>query len=414
MKQQYTNDIMRIFNVNSLIFTVLNMVFVLLKYGSTHDFMFIWISVVLFFCHWAKRKYKKSQYFAPMIMLIPIAWLRALSDIVFLVIVVIIAMYFLVGRLEAYNHSVVLSEFKMGIVIICAIIGLSILSQNFNYVKNFSVPYILIYIISTIILLRTLRYLEYGGQSQKINKMNYIYTSIVTALSLILCNQIILNAVKNFLILVISVIKLLFTWILQSLEGIATQIYLIYHRIFSSAPDIIMDKSENEIIESLKSFENSNIDAPANEVSSQIFTNIISVILIIVICYIIFKIYSRQGKIKSIETKYTESKEFIFKESKENRRRLKRFVDFFKIKSKEEKIRLYYSKFVKNCEERNIQILPSDTTKDINIKARAVYDSKLIGEIREIYIRVRYGQYKVDGITYKKFVKCYTELMKNT
>ncbi len=89
---------------------------------------------------------------------------------------------------------------------------------------------------------------------------------------------------------------------------------------------------------------------------------------------------------------YTEEREFMKKTNKKKRRRW-----FFREKYPEdlkEQVRFFYRRYLEKLKNKDIEIAKSDTSFDINKKAKEVFNHG-IDDIRKIYIRCRYGNKKV-------------------
>lgn len=65
------------------------------------------------------------------------------------------------------------------------------------------------------------------------------------------------------------------------------------------------------------------------------------------------------------------------------------------------------------CQAKKIDIKNSDTTLQINDKAKEYFDSNIIENIREIYIKVRYGGWSPDNTVKKEFYQLFKSLTKH-
>lgn len=378
-----------------------------------NNLIFFWIVSTFFVSYLGKKRNEKWKFLAPVIMLFPLVWLRESSEIIFLVSIVIIAMGLLWGRVDHYSYSTISEEFKKSIVIMGIFLFLCAITNQLSLFNNFSAAYGLLYFVTTVMLLRSLRYMEYNGESSKINRINLRYAISVIFISFILSTQWVLS----FFTKVLTVIKAyydkaiisLFSGFFLFLGRIAESIYWFLYRatmksgIEEQAPQV----SGN--VDALEMFEDLNYVPRVFQ--NQIFTNLLLIILILLIGYSIFRIYARKSRMEIIAEDYTESREFIFKERDQRYKLINRIKGYLKPKTNEEKIRQYYQKFLEACKAQRIELHKSDTSRDVNLKAQALYDPILLEEMRTIYLMVRYGECKIDTTTYNQFLGSYKKLL---
>ena len=95
---------------------------------------------------------------------------------------------------------------------------------------------------------------------------------------------------------------------------------------------------------------------------------------------------------------------------KTNKKKRRRW--FFREKYPEdlrEQVRFFYRRYLEKLKNKDIEIAKSDTSFDINKKAKEVFNHS-IDDIRKIYIRCRYGNKKVtkeDVDNIKIYMKTY-------
>lgn len=93
----------------------------------------------------------------------------------------------------------------------------------------------------------------------------------------------------------------------------------------------------------------------------------------------------------------------------EVKRRLKA-KNLFRPKDIREQIRYYYKKYLSKLDKKGIDIIVSDTSLDINIKAEKDMDKEVIDGLRDIYIEARYGICEVDKTKAEKMKKLYKKV----
>jgi len=411
MKERSINDIIRIISISSFIFAVLNSIFSLFGMESANNYLFIWISTNLLYFYLMNKKKDHWKYISPLVMLLPVVFLREVHEFLFLALVVLLAQFFLQGRID-YRYSTVTEEFRKNVLVLAVIYGFSMLVGAMSLFGKYVAPYIFIYLITSIVLLRTLRYMENMGNAEKINKINLRATLGIIILSMGTSNEWVLKILKSILVTIKAgydrVINFIFAWLVVPLAYLMDRYFRFDLRVLREGKDDPEQIGLSGILE-LRQVSIS-VGSEAAELINQLILNMILAILIIGVIYIIYRIYAKQAQKEIIAGEYVESKEFIFKERKKEEGFFRRLTNFIKPKSNEEKIRLYYKKFLENCQEYQIEIRGSDTSLDVSKKAQYIFDPIIMEKMRKIYIRVRYGQQKVNTSTYEEFKGYYKEL----
>ncbi|WP_261487155.1 hypothetical protein [Acididesulfobacillus acetoxydans] len=88
---------------------------------------------------------------------------------------------------------------------------------------------------------------------------------------------------------------------------------------------------------------------------------------------------------------YRESRESL-RPLRERTSRFPRKFGLFAGRNRAETIRHYYERFLSLSLKRNISLLHSDTTSEIEKKGEEHFDKGVLKDMRAIYIRVRYGE----------------------
>jgi hypothetical protein len=313
---------------------------------------------------------------------------------------------------EGLSYYYFLDQFRKGIYICLALFIFSLLSFNFRIFESVSALYIIIYLVSSVILLRTLRFLEYNKDNKIVNRLNSIYsiTMILSAfvLSLDYVRHAMVKAIAYVYSSVIDIIFYIFWWLIYSV-GIA--ILSILRFLMSLGNSSGSDKQQitsqgNQGFNISNEHYKSLLEVFFNNYFIGIFLKVVIVCLAIYILYRM--LYNMYTPVKSKE-EYVEDREFIFSEKKANSL-IKEIVNFLKSKNEYENIRYYYRKFMKLCIDKKLQIEKSDTTEDINRKSRNVFDKVNLEEFRNIYIKARYGDSKIDRDMVEKIISHYKNL----
>lgn len=139
------------------------------------------------------------------------------------------------------------------------------------------------------------------------------------------------------------------------------------------------------------------------------FASIVKTILIIILTaaliYIVYKIIIKLGNRNYVGEGFTEEREYIKKEKKKDKVfNIEKYPKEFG-----EQIRYYYRHYLEKLRRSDIEILETDTSLEVNEKAKEVFDEEIEG-IREIYINTRYGGKYVDASTVEEMKNLYRNL----
>lgn len=417
MKDNYTIDLIRVLNILAFVFSTLNMVFLVFVEGRSNGFLFIWFSLALFCGFMLQKKYPIFKKLTPIFMLIPLLWLRAIDEVAFILILTAISTYFLNRGLVLSSYGYLVDEFKKGTMVIGVILLLSYIANDFISFNNLAAPFVLIYLITSVILLRSLRYLEYSNDVAKLNRSNIRYAAIAVLTSLILSNNWALTQLKNVLRFIKSIydwiLIVAFSWLFDLIGLLAEKIYnfiLYLLEKYGGEVDVPQEEIVGEAYSDIEKIINIDYEAYIN--NQKYLSIILGGLTLILFCYLIFRLYAKQANKKVVVEDYIEKKEFIL-DNQGFKQIFNRVINYVRPKSNEEKVRIYYKKFLENCKINNISIIRSDTSMDVALKAKSQYDYSLMEEMRRIYIAVRYGEERVDSKTLNTFKGYYKELVKD-
>ncbi|MCX7942382.1 MAG: hypothetical protein N2516_04715 [Dictyoglomaceae bacterium] len=307
--------------------------------------------------------------------------------------------------------------FKKSLPIIFIIIFTSIFlryyPEKFSNIERFVLPYIFIYLVTSVLLLRVLRYLEYNPLDKGLLIINLRYTVIIILLALILSFPSIRNVIFSSFSKIFQFLVNIFTivfGILFIIVGYFLQKLVYYIILFLYSKNII--KSEHQVIESLSSrLENILRLFMGQKKLSWTFldtfiTIVFSSLIILLTIILIFGLLKRNNFISKNKETYKEEKEFIFPK--------KNIFQSIFLKIKREKdlniVRIYYKRYLKESTKRGIEILPSFTSLDIYEKTKHIFNPEILTRMREIYIYVRYNIKIPSSDLVKEFLSLYKKL----
>ncbi len=410
----------------SLVFGIFG--FLLSFIGNLHytEIFYLWAVLSSFIIYRLSSK-KIITFLLAVLPFLPSIIIRDTLDRVFVVTVGLYSLYLLSRIIKRLTYGSVVEEFEKVLPIVVTITVVSIaISLAFpdkaNIYNSIVLPYFVVYLVSAVILLRTLRYIEYSSSENKdMNKVNLIYSVGIIFISFLL-------SLPTIRLILWRGISIGFTYILSGfLMGLAWFVFAVFFifdkiidllgRFFKpekrELPEIKLDELSSRILNMTRMGENKEPikEKVATSSTNQILVIILSIVVILIVVYIVYTLFRRyESRRKPKEEDYIETKEFITIKKEEGPGVLKRILDRLRPKDPIEKIRIYYRRYLLMCKEREIGLKESDTTLDIYSKSKDFFNKEVLPKIREIYIRVRYGLENPSNETVKEFISLYKRI----
>lgn len=309
------------------------------------------------------------------------------------------------------DHTTFLDESKKGFIVIAVLLVLSLEKKEAFLKINDLAPFVLVYIVSCITVLRIQRQREHTSENKLISRLNYIYSFSLILLAFLLgaessrkfiwkalvglwylVPRAILNSLPHIYLAVMYVLVKPFELI----------IYLIkLAKAFFAGKTLIMD--ENVLLKN--AFE--NIDPYEARMTALLHNKIIpfivwAVIISLTLLFLV-KFFQARGEKRNKNERFEEEKEFLIGENKGTPGFVKRAAEYMKFRNNNELIRLYYSKILKLCLKKQVNLESGDTSLDVNRKSG--FDPTRMEALRDTYIKVRYSDYTANKNEVKEFAK---------
>ncbi|MCX7884974.1 MAG: hypothetical protein N2448_08110 [Caloramator sp.] len=405
--------LIEIINFYSLVFSILNLISIFLGSIKSNSLLFIYITAFTFILYKSKNKNKQLLFFLLFPAFLPYLFFSSINYIFFISTINFCSYYFVLKIVDNINYSNASEHFTKTLYLLSAIIFIGLLSGKIHALNLVCAPYIFLSLISSITLLRTLRNIELNAMNKKINRINLIYSMIISLSSIILSLDYLRKGFYSILLktyfILTELFMYVFYWVLLFIGYILSFLIIILRKLLSrlsvnnvkiQMPVTPIENIKTKDYKSISNFINSNL------VLNFLFKGLFFLLII----YIIIKIFKRYNiKNKELEI-YTEKKEYIKIEKNNPLGKIKSTVLFKKTKDYSDQIRFYYLKFIKKSIKNKIEIKNSDTTFEINQKSSKIFDTEILNSIRDIYINVRYGSFKPDKKTVKIFIENYKKL----
>lgn len=384
-------------NLVALFLIPLNSVYAVFGYNNSSSLIYLWLCIIGFLINYYSKKKSKLIFLAIVVSFLPLITASSIEELIYLAVYCIITILVILRGRSVIRYDIELDMFKKGIYICIGTFIVSTAIGGIGLFSNYSAYYVIIYLVTSILLLRNLRFIEYNKDSSEGKRINNSYSIIIVIFSFILSisyvREMVIKIIKGSYLFIINLFMYLFSWLITGIAYVMSiVVYAIIEFLNKLGPnpqklEIILQPSEAEAakMEQGEVFVDKLLNNP-------IYNIIVRAFIILIVVYIIMRLFKGFMNNVSEQEEYSEEKELILRKAETDKSVKKVFLDFLKPKSYNEQIRLYYQKYMSKCLDRDIEITEMDTTEEINNKSQIKFDKKLIDDIRNIYIKIRYGE----------------------
>lgn len=384
-------------NLVALFLIPLNSVYAVFGYNNSSSLIYLWLCIIGFLINYYSKKKSKLIFLAIAVSFLPLITASSIEELIYLAVYCIITILVILRGRSVIRYDIELDMFKKGIYICIGTFIVSTAIGGIGLFSNYSAYYVIIYLVTSILLLRNLRFIEYNKDSSEGKRINNSYSIIIVIFSFILSisyvREMVIKIIKGSYLFIINLFMYLFSWLITGIAYVMSiVVYAIIEFLNKLGPnpqklEIILQPSEAEAakMEQGEVFVDKLLNNP-------IYNIIVRAFIILIVVYIIMRLFKGFMNNVSEQEEYSEEKELILRKAETDKSVKKVFLDFLKPKSYNEQIRLYYQKYMSKCLDRDIEITEMDTTEEINNKSQIKFDKKLIDDIRNIYIKIRYGE----------------------
>jgi len=377
--------LMKIINNFALVFAVLSFLFAGVG-GKLTDFSYIFLCVVVYIAFHYKSK--KTVYIGAMLgLVLPVFYAESFLQILYAVIAGSIALLYIRQDCATLDYLSFLDEFTKGRAILGVLLGTATLFFRLTLLGQTSGYYILLYLITAVLLLRSLRNRHYGEGDATQGRIDGALTATYALMALLFSSNSFITFVTRLLQSVylgaVEQVASLLAWILQPLEpGFvmmvmwADRCWTAFHQYYGAGYRATSSPIQGELLARA---------APIYEIVGML----IKTLMLAGLVWLAVKVFIRQYRWVRTMDQYTEIKESI---TDVKRLDLKSYLlSKFKPRTSKGRIRAYYAEFLQLCCKRQIALKGGDTTHDISNKAVSAFEKDAVLGLRNLYIRVRYG-----------------------
>lgn len=394
----YSILILEIISIVSLIFGVSN---IFLNYTSINlTFpIYLWTILIVILVGILE---KRSKLYRGLLILevLPILYFKESISLWFLIAIIVLIYIYIIKGLNKGQYGELTRRFKLSYMLIAIGALFGILSKEFRLNINSSIIFFVIYLLSSIVFIRSLRHIECGMDMRQIKRINIRYIIGISIFSVVVAidniRNTILFIIKNIYNKIIDIILFILYYPLKLILS-------ILYKIFMKSSGLPMESIDLDGTVDLSTMEYYYEDIIPSELLVKIFNIIVGSLIFILLMYIGYKILRRVGDRKHNGIEYIEEREYINRSRKIKRIFIKRYP-----KEYIEQIRYYYRRYLDKLDKHDIDIKESDTSLDIQMKS--IKNFRNVDKLREIYIKARYGNNEIKKEVVDEMKKVYKNL----
>lgn len=402
-------------SILSLFFSIVNFAAAVTYEPKASYGTFILVLLVVYVNEAMKLKGSLWPKFLLAALCIPFFWAGNLNDVIYYLVIGFYASYISLKPARIITYINCTEIFKRGAFITVAMLVLAMAFSNIAVIEEVTIPYSIVYFVSSVVFLRTLRYTEYNRNDKRINEINIKYSALITLAAFLagikFIRETTLTVLDTIYQFIASIFMKLFYWVLI---GIAYIVQLIIDLIKSIYENKLTEQGEAAEKESIGNSDALSKDFADNIISffneNQVAAIILRILVFSIILYIVIRLIKTKKRTESFQEDYKESKEKVDINGRGSEGYARKFSELLKPKSPAEYIRFYYRKYLILSIKKDIDITKKDTTLEIQQKTERLFNRNVLDKMRDSYIKVRYGGQTVDKKDSKEFRKYYDEI----
>lgn len=382
----------------SLVSFIYSLILMFISFASIDKMILIFSWIIMVGAIFALLR-KKSKFLdiGFLLILLPLKIYNDKSAIFLMTVTAIFTYIYVIKSLMKGNYRHYVYKLKLSYLIYIPLLFISMwLGEDLEGSINYALPFIVIYLVSSVMLTRLIRHLDANMDIGKIRRTNIKYLLTIFA---------------GFSIIVFNELR---ESIIDILDRLLTAIYYPLYKLLENFkfPDKMkvtvenfFNHNKNRTVPQDSDIE--NVEIIIDEVAQtnpEIGRRIIIFILFVAILYILYRLFIKAGGKAYKGVEYIEEREFI-----KDRKKRKLFNRERYPKEPKEQIRYYYRRFLEKVKRNDIEIEKADTSFDVNKKANNIFE-KGIEKIREIYIESRYGDKEIDKNRVEEIENLYKNL----
>jgi len=392
--------ILEIISITSLLFSIYSNIF---NFTNLNNYFILFVWTVIISSIYGILQFKahndKTRLLL-VLLLLPMAIFKSKSSIYFIILLAFSLYLYLTRRLISGDHNNYVDSFRNSFFIIIGLLLFSFIGDLVYRFTDFSIPFLTIYFLSTIIFIRNLRYTFVGMEKENVRKLNLRYLILLSIASILIT----IEGLRDFLFRILNSIYNLIIEILISIFYYPLSLIILALDKFTNwILSLLGMDMDDEIVDStMEEMENIVYQVKEHPILDLVF----KIILLITILYISYRLLKKRQSKKKYSPDYIEEREFMQRDEYRERRRFR----LGRPKGYKEQIRFYYKKYLNKLLNKDIKIEKYYTTEDINEFGKERFSYSIIEKIREIYIKVRYGNDEGNSAEVEEIRNLYRDL----
>ena len=392
--------ILEIISITSLLFSIYSNIF---NFTNLNNYFILFVWTVIISSIYGILQFKahndKTRLLL-VLLLLPMAIFKSKSSIYFIILLAFSLYLYLTRRLISGDHNNYVDSFRNSFFIIIGLLLFSFIGDLVYRFTDFSIPFLTIYFLSTIIFIRNLRYTFVGMEKENVRKLNLRYLILLSIASILIT----IEGLRDFLFRILNSIYNLIIEILISIFYYPLSLIILALDKFTNwILSLLGMDMDDEIVDStMEEMENIVYQVKEHPILDLVF----KIILLITILYISYRLLKKRQSKKKYSPDYIEEREFMQRDEYRERRRFR----LGRPKGYKEQIRFYYKKYLNKLLNKDIKIEKHYTTEDINEFGKERFPYNIIEKIREIYIKVRYGNDEGNSAEVEEIRNLYRDL----
>lgn len=367
---------LEIISIVSLLFGVLS---IFLNFTTT-NYMFLSYIWLIFLSLSAAILYGKNKGYRFLLVLgsLPLIFFRERIAFTFFLLTIIIIFVYIQYGLNKGVYEELVRRFKASFLTLGGLSILAIMSTSIRETIGQSILFFIIYILSTIIQIRSIRHLESGMDPRTLRKINTRYIVFMSIFSI----TAVVDSIRNSIFMVIgNIYQAIMNFFILIIYYPVNLVLRLIDYIFRSRGNQVENLEIDPTIDQAPDFTYEQGETP--ELLVSIISFLVSALVIVLIIYILYRILRGLGNRVYSTIDYSEQKEYI----KPKKRKRKLFKEKYP-KEPREQIRYYYRRYLEKLQKKEIVINEDDTSLDIKNKSKNEFTET--EGIRNIYIEARY------------------------
>lgn len=395
---------LELLSVTALLFSLL-LIFMEFATLEVMALLFAWELAVSLFYYYS-RNWAKIFRSSALLLLAPLfVFFNNRAALAFLVITGPLLLLYLERFLQKGSYDDYVDNFKRVVAVYAVAFFIRWGLADIGGDVNEAAPFIFVYFLSSIVLIRSARHIEAGMDIRRLQGTNIRYL-IFIATAFIVASVDEVRQIAGFMVLMF--IRLLFSPVLLLLQLFGWFLGIL-GRWITINPFWWVDLSKFLGIEGF-----GGEVPPAEGIKEtvmpawlNILGKLLPALLIGLGVFVLYRLLVRVGQGGYQGLDYVEEREHLKREARGRKRR-------FRLKDRlprhpSEQVRYYYRRFLERLVTERVDLTRANTSLEVNEKAESVFTHGP-EEIRDIYVASRYGEKEVDSAAVRRMEQLYKEL----